>query len=133
MGAELLLKENVGLVTNVDRIVSDATDFIRGNPLVAIAAIGAGATGLIAGAKAIRKRRKKKSKTRKKKAPTRRRKASKKRKTKRTTNRTKRSRSSKRIRKTKNGQPYIILPNGRAKFISKKSARIRKKRKGGYF
>jgi len=42
-------------------------------------------------------------------------------------------RSTKRIRHTKNGQPYIILANGRAKFIKKSSARSSRKRKGGRY
>jgi hypothetical protein len=42
------------------------------------------------------------------------------------------SKSSKKIKYTKRGQPYIMI-NGRARFISKKSAKTRKKRKGGYF
>ena len=41
--------------------------------------------------------------------------------------------SSKKIKYTKRGQPYIILSNGRARFISHKSAGLRKKRKGGYY
>ena len=41
--------------------------------------------------------------------------------------------STRRIRMTKNGQPYIIKKNGQAEFISKKSARASKKRKGGRY
>jgi hypothetical protein len=41
--------------------------------------------------------------------------------------------SHKRIRYTSNNQPYIILPNGKARFISKKNARSSKKRKGGKY
>lgn len=43
-----------------------------------------------------------------------------------------RNASSKKIRFTKNGQPFIILKSGKARFISKKSARLRKVRKGGF-
>lgn len=43
-----------------------------------------------------------------------------------------RTASSKKIRFTKNGQPFIILKSGKARFISKKSARSRKIRKGGF-
>ena len=42
-------------------------------------------------------------------------------------------RSTKRIRMTKNGQPYIILKSGKARFISKRSARLSRKRKGGRY
>jgi membrane protein YqaA with SNARE-associated domain len=41
--------------------------------------------------------------------------------------------SHRRIRYTKNGQPYIILSSGKARFIPKKSARISHKRKGGKY
>jgi len=41
--------------------------------------------------------------------------------------------STRRIRQTKNGQPYVILANGRARFISKKSAAASRKRKGGRY
>lgn len=42
-------------------------------------------------------------------------------------------RSHKRIRMTKNGQPYIIMASGKARFISKKGARMSRKRKGGRY
>lgn len=42
-------------------------------------------------------------------------------------------RSTKRIRYTKNGQPYILLKSGKAKFIKKKSAKLSHKRKGGRY
>lgn len=41
--------------------------------------------------------------------------------------------SHRRIRQTKNGQPYIILASGKAKFISKRSAKLSRKRKGGKY
>jgi hypothetical protein len=41
--------------------------------------------------------------------------------------------SHRRIRYTKNNQPYIILSNGRARFISKKSAKSSRTRKGGKY
>lgn len=44
-----------------------------------------------------------------------------------------RDRSHKRIRYTKKNQPYIIQANGRAKFISKKSARVSRRRRGGRY
>jgi hypothetical protein len=42
-------------------------------------------------------------------------------------------RSHRRIRQTKNGQPYVILANGRARFISKKSAKASRSRSGGRY
>lgn len=41
--------------------------------------------------------------------------------------------STRRIRMTKNGQPYVILASGKARFISKKSAKASRKRKGGRY
>lgn len=41
--------------------------------------------------------------------------------------------SRKRIRMTKTGQPYVILANGRARFIKKSSARSSRRRKGGRY
>jgi len=41
--------------------------------------------------------------------------------------------SHKRIRYTKKGQPYIIMGNGRARFISKKGAKRSHKTKGGRY
>jgi len=42
-------------------------------------------------------------------------------------------RSTRRIRHTKNGQPYILLKSGKAKFIKKSSARASRRRKGGRY
>lgn len=41
--------------------------------------------------------------------------------------------SRRRIRMTKTGQPYVILANGRARFIKKSSARSSRRRKGGRY
>lgn len=41
--------------------------------------------------------------------------------------------STRRIRYTKNNQPYVILKSGKARFISKKSVRLSRKRKGGRY
>jgi hypothetical protein len=51
------------IVANVERIFQRTTDFIRGNPIVSTASVGAGVTGLIATAAIIKGlRRKKKAK-----------------------------------------------------------------------
>jgi len=34
---------------------------------------------------------------------------------------------------TKNGQPYVILKSGKARFISKRSARLSRRKKGGRY
>lgn len=41
--------------------------------------------------------------------------------------------SRRRIRMTKNGQPYVILASGKARFIKKSSAKLSRKRKGGRY
>ena len=41
--------------------------------------------------------------------------------------------SSRRIRMTRKGQPYIILASGKARFIKKSSAHNSRKRKGGRY
>ena len=41
--------------------------------------------------------------------------------------------SKRRIRYTKNNQPYIIMANGRARFIKKSSVKNSRKRKGGRY
>lgn len=113
-------------------------DAIRDHPalggLVGGITIGAGVTGII---NVIRKR-KAKPKTSKKRTTTKRRNS-----TKRTTSKSTsafkkrrakafRGASPKKIYHTKNGQPYIKLKSGKARFIKKSSARSRKKRKGGF-
>jgi len=42
-------------------------------------------------------------------------------------------RSTRRIRMTKHGQPYVIMKSGKAKFIKKSSARASRRRKGGRY
>lgn len=102
----------------------------------AIIAIGAGsALALLGGAVAVGKIRKnsrtKKRKTNNNKA-SRKRNNTRKRRTPHTAGKRK-DRSHKRIRYTKNGQPYIILKSGKARFISIKSAKAGHKRKGGRY
>jgi len=88
------------------------------------------ATGYAIG-KRRAKRKKTKSKTRKRK---RKRSYSRRRKQKKPYTAGKRKDTShKRIRYTKNNQPYVIMANGRARFISKKSVRTSRKRQGGRY
>jgi len=42
-------------------------------------------------------------------------------------------RSRKRIRYTKNGQPYVLMASGKARFIKKTSAKRSRKQKGGRY
>jgi len=98
------------------------------------AVVGAGAVAI---AGAVR-RRSKKTSTKKKstKKTTRRKSSSGKRKTtsaaKRRRSKALRSASPKKIYKTKNGQPYIKLKSGKARFIKKSAASNMRKRKGGF-
>lgn len=117
-----------------DILNNPITDFVKANPLAS--GIGAGAV-LGAGGLAIAgfgRRKSKKRKSRKSKASGRRgrikHKTSKRGKTKyhKTSHR-----GSKAVHYTKNGQPYIILRNGRARFIKNSSAKRIKKLKGGRY
>lgn len=110
-------------------------DELRAHPaiggLVAGATIGAGTAGIVnvIGGAIKKARAKRKTKTSKKRTTTTR----KKRATTRKPRKSSRKSASKKIYKTKNGQPYIKLASGKARFISKKSATARRKRKGGYY
>jgi len=115
-------------------------DFISDNK-TALAIGGAGAAGIVVGGiigSAITARKNSSSKKPRKRKTTKR-KVSKKKKSvsrrykyARTAGKAK-DRSTKRIRMTKNGQPYIILKSGKARFIKKSSARASRKRKGGRY
>ncbi len=124
-------------------LVSSGTDFIKSN----IGTIAAGAGGLAVGATlaavAVSAIKTKKKTTRRKsssvsrgtrKKTTRRRTKSRgrTRRTPRTAGKGK-DRSTKRIRYTKKGQPYVIMASGKARFIKKTSAKQSHKRKGGRY
>ena len=126
-------------LTDVTEFASDIGNRLASNP-VASAVGGAVVGGVVVGAvaKAISSRKKstrksakkKRTSTRKRKARHVRRKAS------GSYARTagkRRDTSTKRIRMTKNGQPYVIMKSGKARFISKSSARASRKRKGGRY
>ena len=126
-----------GINVNVERLFSPVTSFIRGNPLVSTASVGL-AGGLVGSAvsKIGRKSSKKKTKKRKKKTTKRRTRRKRKRKRVRRTPRTAgkgKDRSTKRIRYTKKGQPYVITRSGKAKFIKKSSAKRSHRLKGGRY
>lgn len=116
---------------------SDKAQGLLGNPVataVGGAIVGGAITGAVVGA--VRSRKKKTSRTRRAKRSKRKvsRKSRKTRSTKyaRTAGKRKDT-STRRIRMTKNGQPYVILKSGKARFISKASARASRKRKGGRY
>lgn len=120
----------------MSELLKEVGQVVEGN-LGAIAAGGAGllvGTGVgIATGIAISNRKSTKSKKRKGKS----RKKSNRRKTRqRYTPHTAgkgRDRSTKRIRYTKAGQPYVILRSGKARFITKRGAKLSRKRKGGRY
>lgn len=126
------------LITKIGPLKNAASSFIKDN----IGVIGAGAGGLALGATVAgttasivgsskKKKRKSTSAYKRKKSHSHRHK-------KRgryhphTAGRGK-DRSHKRIRYTKNGQPYIIMASGKARFIKKAGARRSHKRKGGRY
>jgi len=90
--------------------------------------------GVVAGASAIARRKKTRKRRKSKNRTTRKRNSrnKKRRKTPHTAGKGK-DRSTKRIRYTKKGQPYVILRNGRARFIKMSSAKRSHKTKGGRY
>jgi hypothetical protein len=103
---------------------------IGGAAGVAIGATGGALAGAaIAKSRSRKKRKRKSSSTRKRSSSSRKNSV---RRTPRTAGKRK-DRSTKRIRMTKNGQPYVIMASGKARFISKRSAKASRKRKGGRY
>lgn len=124
----------------VNDLKATANDFIDNNK-TALAIGGAGAAGIVVGgiigsaiAKSSSKSKKKKSKSKTaKRKPVYKRKTTKRKYRYARTAGKRKDTSHKRIRMTKNGQPYIILASGKARFIKKSSARLSRKRKGGRY
>jgi len=118
-----------------------AEEFIRKHPVTSAVTVGGGALAGVAVTQIVRKRAKKSTKAKKstaKKSTSKKRKTVKKKTKKkksyykgRTSTRTNTKRNKVYYTK-KNKQPYIILANGRAKFIKKSSASRMRKTKGGY-
>jgi len=126
---------------SLDSLQNGLQTTIKNNPLATGLALGAaGVAGTIGTVALVGKLRKKAKKRKTNKTSSRRgrtkykRPNRKKRKVKyaRTARKAK-DRSTKRIRMTKNGQPYIILKSGKARFISKSSARLSRRKKGGRY
>lgn len=121
--------------------LANVAGIIQSNPLtsaVVATSVGVVAAGGVLGAvAAVKKRRKKKSVKRRKNINrrtrrARRRKSSRRRYTPHTAGKRKDT-SHKRIRYTKNGQPYIILRSGKARFIKQTSAKRSHRQKGGRY
>lgn len=114
-----------GVIGEAESILSSPTAAAIGGAVVGSAVTGAVALGIAASKKKNKKRNSK----------------SKKRRTGRKiknykyarTARKRKDTSTKRIRMTKTGQPYIILASGKARFIKKSSARRSRKIKGGRY
>jgi len=116
--------------------IVDAAKGALGSPVFAGASgvvVGAGLGGAIATAVARRKKSRKKTTSKKGKKRVSRKSSRRKRTTYARTAGKRRDTSRRRIRQTKNGQPYIILASGKARFISKRSAKASRSRKGGRY
>lgn len=116
-------------------------ELVQNNPIAATA-IGSGLAGVLVGggavavAGAVASKRKKSSKKKTKKTTTKRKRKTKKKRKGRYTPRTAekgKDRSTRRIRYTKKGQPYVITRSGKARFIKKSSAKRSHKLKGGRY
>lgn len=122
------------LVEVTSGALGSADQFIRKNPVTSTATLAGGA--LLGGTivQVAKSRRKKPSKTKAKRKTT----TAKKRTTKKKSGKTTKARRwygktrGKNIKFTSKGQPYVILRNGRARFIKMSRAKAMKKRKGGY-
>lgn len=120
------------LLTNFDRITQSATDFIRGNPIVSTAAIGAGFTGLTALAVTQVRRKAKRKATKKRRKTTKKRKCPRKKTVKKRTRSGLSKARKQKIKFTKKGQPYVITRSGKARFIKRAVAKRAKARRGGF-
>lgn len=113
-------------LTNIERITQPVTDFIRGNPIVSTAAIGAGTTGLIAAVAVVRRRKAKKRVAKRKKRRVAKRKKPTRKKKKRVTHRSPRHKGHKVVKfKTKDGK--IVRFKVKKKNHTHKRRRRRKK------
>jgi len=131
-------------MVNASELLESGTNFVKSN-VGSIATVGAvaGASVLGVGVGALtvskikssraRKRRKSKATSRRNRNRTHKRTSRRKgRRSPRTAGKGKDT-SRKRIRYTKNGQPYVIMASGKARFIKKKGAKQSHRRKGGRY
>ena len=122
--------------------LAEVNEFTRSNPLLSAAILSGGGLVISQGVSSLISRRKKtkknsKSSRKRKRASSTRRRVKKStgrkgRRTPRTAGKGK-DRSTKRIRYTKKGQPYVITRSGKAKFIKKTSASRSHRKKGGRY
>ena len=133
---------SIGIPQQVTQQLGKAKQFTQDNPLL-VTGVGAGAVGVVAigGAAAVRGRKKatKRRKSNTRRSRTRRTLTKRQKQVRRIRKRpgrqspytagARKDRSRTRVRYTKNGQPYNLSgKGGRAKFITKKSAKARRKR-----
>lgn len=129
----------VSIQANVSSALDVAKNLVTAHPISTgvAAATTVGAIGVVVGRKMSKSRRKTRKKSRKsKRLHSRKRHHSHSHRRRRRTPRTagkRRDTSHRRIRYTKRGQPYIIQGNGKARFISNRSAKVSRKRKGGKY
>ena len=143
LASDILQKVTLGareLQSSLVQGVGTASEFVRKNPVTSAVGVGGGVLAGGAVIQIVRKARKKsaKAKAKPRKArrakPKTRRKVSKKRKQRQPHTVGKRKdTSTRRIRFTKNNQPYVILASGKARFIKKSSVARMRKRKGGKY
>ena len=131
-------------MVNVNELLQSGTNFVKGNAGLLSVGAGALAVGGVVGAstvlaaKSVNKRKKRKTKKangKSRRRPSRRASCHRKRRSRRTPRTAGRGKdtSSRRIRYTKKGQPYIIMASGKARFIKKSGAKRSHKRKGGRY
>jgi len=127
------LSEGLVYAQNVLSDASEQAKGLLGNPVVTGvggAVVGGAIVGTIAAATSARKKSTRKASV--KRSSKARKSRSRNYKYARTAGK-RRDTSTRRIRMTKNGQPYVILKSGKARFISKASARASRRRKGGRY
>jgi len=117
-------------------LVNNAIGVVKANPVATAVGVGGVVAGGLVAAAVVRRKRKKKSKsksTRKKSTSSRTRRTRKRGRYTPHTAGKRKDRSTKRIRYTKKGQPYVLLRSGKARFIKKSSAKRSHKLKGGRY
>lgn len=125
------------LIDTGSQSVGAAQEFVRKNPVTSAVAVSGGVLAGTTITQIIRKKRKATSKAKKRKPkarkakPRARRKVSKK-KRKPVKKKWYGKTRTKKIYKTKKGQPYVLLKSGKARFIKKSRATRMRKTKGGY-
>jgi hypothetical protein len=143
LASDILQKVRIGareLQSSLVQGVGSASEFVRKNPVTSAATVGGGVVAGVTAIQIVRKARKKSTKVKKKTRKARKTKSKTRRKVSKKTKQRqpytagkRRDTSTRRIRFTKNNQPYIILKSGKARFIKKASVARMRKQKGGKY